>query len=117
MIPRGDKPMRQLSFKKIHMQNSQCNVQHISSAQIMMSLLFVSITKFVFISACAYCLPYLVHSGYSRKKPPWEPQSQPKFGKTRFLKCPDTAVDHSNWKIMGVGGGKGEEWLFAGIPL
>ena len=83
----------------------------------MMSLLFVSITKFVFISACAYCLPYLVHSRYSRKKPPWEPQSQPKFGKTRFLKCPDTAVDHSNWKIMGVGGGKGEEWLFAGIPL
>ena len=86
IIPCGDKPIRQLSFKKIHMQNSQCNVQHISSAQIMMSLLFVSITKFVFISTCAYCLPYLVHSRYSRQKPPREPQSQPKSGKTRLLK-------------------------------
>lgn len=86
MIPCGDKPMRQLSFKKIHMQNSQCNVQHISSAQIMMSLSFISITKFVFISTRAYCLPYLLHSRNSRQKPPWEPQSQPKSGKTRLLK-------------------------------
>lgn len=38
IIPCGDKPIRQPSFKKIHMQNSKCNVQHISSAQIMMSL-------------------------------------------------------------------------------
>lgn len=86
MIPCGDKPIRQLSFKKIHMQNSQCNVQHISSAQIMLSLLFISITKFVFISTHTYCLPYLLHSRYSRQKPPWEPQSQPKSGKTRLLK-------------------------------
>lgn len=63
----GDKPMRQLSLK-IHMQNSQCNV-HISSAQIMLSLLFISITKFVFISTHTYCLPYLLHSRYSRQKP------------------------------------------------
>lgn len=84
LIPCGDKPMRQLSFKDIHIELLvQCLTQtKYSNNDVFIICLSVSTTTLVFISVATYCLPYVVHSRCSAGRSlHWNPKANQNLGR------------------------------------
>ena len=101
MIPCGDKPMRQLSFKKdTHAKLSvQCST-HIKYSKNDVSIICLSIStiKLVFISMPTYCCHTQSTVGAAGRSLHGNPKANQSLGRPdSWNERPGTSVDHSNW--------------------
>lgn len=98
------------------MQNSQCNVQHISSA----SNNAVSVIHLHHKICLHFYTPTACHTystvGTAGRSLHGNPKANQSLEDQTWNECLWHCNDYSNWKIMGVGVGKGGEWLFGWYP-